>query len=716
MTRRIHSLPALFLGLFLVLIAGSGAILSVQPAVERAAAVLPAHVSIGHAAAAVLAAQPGVQSISRSPNGILSAQIRDEAGFRVETVDPLTGASLPAAVEGPVMRWIKGFHRSLQLGDAGRGAVGAIAAAMAVIALSGLVLLARSLGGWRRLGGALRGGGAKGWHARMGRVAVVGLALSSLTGAWLSAATFGLVPDGTADPLPPAQASAAATLPLYRMAGLGAPLDELRDLKLPARAGDVILLETSATTAQIDPATGTVIAEAPHGIGARIWEWAFMLHSGHGLWLVGLALGLIAALVPLMAGTGTAIWLAGRRGGTRVPKNVPMQRADLVILVGSEGGSTRGFAASLHRALTDAGRAVHLGQMNDIGSMPHAEALILMAATYGDGTAPASARDFLDRLGPGGQMPVAVLGFGDRAYPAFCGYAETVAGALGNAGWPGLLPMARIDRQSPAEFATWGRDLGRALGLEIAPEHQPALPRRHALALTGRRDYGEAVQAPSVILRFRVRPWWLGGPRFRAGDLLGVMAPGATAPRFYSLASSSRDGFLEICVRKLPGGLCSGFLHELRPGERLRGFIRRNPAFRACENPVVMIASGCGIGPMAGLLRGARADLPHNLYFGLRDPDSDFLYREELGEWRRDGRLGRLLTAFSRTERRHVQHRLAEDAGPLREQILSGAQVLVCGSVGMGRAVRAELDRILQPVGQTVAALKAEGRYVEDTY
>lgn len=719
MLRRIHSLPGLVLGLLLALIAGSGAVLSVQPAIERAAAP-PQSLTIAETAAAITAAAPGTQAITRSANGVVTAQVRDAAGRRVLTVDPASGATLPEVAEGPVMRAVKSFHRSLLLGDGGRAAVGVMAEAMALVLGSGLWLMLRALGGWRRAAAPVHARGAKGWHARIGRVALVGLGVSALTGAWLSAATFGLAPDGSAAVLPRATAAAGAPLALARMPALDRPLAELRSLTLPARPGEMLRLETGAGVALVEPATGAVAAFAPVTWGGRVWEWAYRLHTGHGLWALGLILGTAALAVPVLAGTGAAIWLSRRRGAVRVPGNAPMAEAELVILVGSEGGSTRGFAASLHRALTATGARVHLGDMDAVGPMPRARALILMAATYGDGVAPASARRFLDRLDGLEPLPVAVLGFGDRAFPRFCAYAETVAAALEARGWPVLLPLDRIDAQSPATFAAWGRALGRALALPIAPEHRPALPRLHGLRLISRRDYGEAVQAPTAILRFAVRPRWLGGPRFEAGDLLAVMAPGASAPRFYSLASSARDGFVEICVRKVPGGVCSTFLHGLRPGDRLRGFTRANPAFRAAPAPLVMISAGCGIGPMAGLLRRAAPGAERVLYFGLRDPASDFLYAEELGRWQAEGRLTRLRTAVSRAargaERGHVQHRLREDAARLRDQIGRGARVLVCGSVAMGQSVAAELDAALRPAGLSVAALKAEGRYVEDTY
>ena len=47
-----------------------------------------------------------------------------------------------------------------------------------------------------------------------------------------------------------------------------------------------------------------------------------------------------------------------------------------------------------------------------------------------------------------------------------------------------------------------------------------------------------------------------------------------TVARFYSLASARSDGFVEIVVRKHPGGLCSGQLLALRPGDTVQAFLR----------------------------------------------------------------------------------------------------------------------------------------------
>ena len=136
--------------------------------------------------------------------------------------------------------------------------------------------------------------------------------------------------------------------------------------------------------------------------------------------------------------------------------------------------------------------------------------------------------------------------------------------------------------------------------------------------------------APTAILRFgpasEARGWrrsfTSGLPRFEAGDLVGILPPGSDLPRFYSLASSSRDGVLEISVRKQPGGLCSGHLHSLKPGDTIQAFIKPNPEYRPQPGraPVLLIGAGCGIGPLAGFIRDNRDKRPMHLFFGARDP------------------------------------------------------------------------------------------------
>ncbi len=399
--------------------------------------------------------------------------------------------------------------------------------------------------------------------------------------------------------------------------------------------------------------------------------------------------------------------------------------------MGSEGGSTWGFAATLHAALTEAGHSVHAAPMSgfDPNRYAHAQRIIVLAATYGDGDAPTSAKGFLDRLSGlerAPDLPLAILGFGDRSFPAYCAFARAVADLAKAKGWLELLPLDTVNRQSPQDFARWGRALGEVMGIALELAHQPALPCAHRMTLISRRDYGAEVQAPTAILRFAVpdvslwqRITGRGIGRFRAGDLLGIAPAGSAVPRFYSLASGSRDGFIEIVVKKHPGGVCSGQLMALEPGDTVAGFLRRNPGFHPDRGraPLILIGAGTGIGPLAGIIRENTRRRPIHLFFGMRHPDSDFLYCEDMPGWRAEGRLARIATAVSRGARPHyVQDALRKDAVEVARMILDGARVMVCGGREMAAGVADALTDILAPVGLTPVALKAEGRYVEDVY
>jgi sulfite reductase (NADPH) flavoprotein alpha-component len=439
----------------------------------------------------------------------------------------------------------------------------------------------------------------------------------------------------------------------------------------------------------------------------------------------------MALAVPAMGTTGAILWFVARRGRPSIKGNAVPVSADTIILVGSEGGSTWGFAATLQVALAKAGKRVHVAPMSAFSPerTQAAQHYIVLAATYGDGDAPSSATGFLDRLAALPVIPsgtLAVLGFGDRSFLRFCAYAEAVEVAARTKGWQMLLPLGTIDRQSPQEFARWGHALGAALGVPLELDHLPVAPQTTSLTLVSRRDHGHEVQAPTAILRFAVprlalwqRLLGQGFARFEPGDLIGIVPEGSTIPRFYSLASGSKDGFVEVVVRKHVGGLCSGALLALKPGQQVAAFLRRNPRFRAGRDrtPLVLVGAGTGIGPLAGFIRANVGRRPIQLFFGLRHPDSDFLYRDELEAWTAEGRLTGLVTACSRgAHPRYVQHAIAAERAAFIQAIRSGARVMVCGGREMAEGVAETVASILEPLGLSPTLLQGEGRYVEDVY
>ncbi|RZU98407.1 PepSY domain-containing protein [Spiribacter vilamensis] len=735
MMRILHRWPGILAAALIVVVTLSGAALSVFPALESVTAPTTAETTtVADLAGRVQAAHPGLEKIKRTPSGKIKAYWFEQGEPDNGVIDPATGETVASADKNPVRVWITNLHRSFLLDDTGRVAAALTAGAMLILALSGAVLVARRVGGWRCWFAPLKGGTAGRVHVELARVAVVGLTLSALTALWMSAETFGLIEVTPAEPGIAEATSDAEPIPLSQMPALDdIPVSALRSLSPsdPTRPGDTVAIETATGVGVIDPATGEMINWTEATLLQRISETIYMLHTGKGAAVLGVVLGLMALAAPVMAVTGVLMWWAGRIRQPRLRGTVRANQARTVILVGSEGGSTWGFAVTLARALMQAGQSVHLASMSAFAPERYASAerILVLAATYGDGDAPASAKGFLDKLAAVPEppaTPLTVLGFGDRGFATYCGYAQRVSDEAQARGWGQLMPLDTVDRQSSQDFARWGRDLGAVMGIELELVHEPGRPASHALTLVSRRDYGAEVRSPTAILRFalpRTSLWQRlrgrGFGRFAAGDLIGVVPEGATLPRFYSLASSHRDGFLEIVVRKQPGGVCSGQLMALEPGDTVAAFLRRNQTFKSGKGdaPLVLIGAGTGVAPLAGFIRANTRRRPVHLFFGLRHANSDFMYREEFVDWQGKGRLEHLFTAESRADQpQYVQDVLYIEAAHILHAIRHGGQIMVCGGRSMATGVTQALEDILAPAGVTPAMLKAEGRYVEDVY
>ena len=741
MLRQLHSLPGLIAAVFAIVLGVTGAILSLDPALERVNTTVPAAgtLSVAELTAKLALHYPDAEQIVRTPSGTLVVYFSRDGQVGIDQADPLTGASIAPYQPSAFSRWIKNLHRALLLDTTGRALVGITALLMILLAVSGAMLLAARMGGWRQLLQPVRGTLSQRLHIDFARVAIVGLLLSALTGAYLSASTFELVSEGVeADPELPLEVAEGVPTAIETLAVLKATdFNDLRELvyPYPNDPAGMYSMTTEQGAGYIDQVSGVWLSYQPHDATHAFYEFMYMLHTGEGLWWLGLLLGLSALSVPLLTVTGTIIWWKRQSSKPKLANNSSADSADSVLLVGSESNTTWAFAKTLHDTLVQAGHRVHTAPMDQLASHYRAaQRLFILTATYGDGDAPASAKHFLKRLEKITQQPTfatAILGFGERQYPNFCGFAKQVESALHAKDWPQLLPLDTINRQSPQEFNRWGHSLGTALGAELNLLHTPVRPKTTTLELVERADYGIAVQAPTAVLRFKL-PAELhsstalkrlckrtGMPYFEAGDLVGIFPPDSSIARFYSLASASIDGTLEICVRQHLGGVCSNFLYTLPIGGRMEAFIQPNPNFRPATGkaPVILIGAGTGIGPLVGFIRHNQTLRPMYLYWGGRSSESDFLYEPELNAYLKDRRLTELNAVFSRSdERAYVQDKVALDSEKLRKLIEGNAQILVCGGRDMANSVSTTINAIISPLGIDLATLKAQGRYLEDVY
>ncbi|KAM7272669.1 hypothetical protein ACFE04_027332 [Oxalis oulophora] len=184
-------------------------------------------------------------------------------------------------------------------------------------------------------------------------------------------------------------------------------------------------------------------------------------------------------------------------------------------------------------------------------------------------------------------------------------------------------------------------------------------------------------------------------------------------------------------------GLCSSWLANLDPKQGIsipvwfhKGCLPAPPP----SLPVILIGPGTGCAPFRGFieeravqsLSGSTA--PVIFFFGCRNKENDFLYREFWYSHAQDGGLlseekgGGLYVAFSRDQPRkvYVQHKMKEQGQRIWDSLLGGAAIYVAGSsTKMPADVMTALEEIISKEGgvpresamRWIRNLEKAGRY-----
>lgn len=225
-------------------------------------------------------------------------------------------------------------------------------------------------------------------------------------------------------------------------------------------------------------------------------------------------------------------------------------------------------------------------------------------------------------------------------------------------------------------------------------------------------------------------------------ELIATLPP--LQARAYSISSSPQQHLGQVhltvaTVRYQSGGrehhgVSSGYLADvLQPSDTVDCYFVANQGFSLPadgDTAIIMVGPGTGVAPFRAFLheREALQQQGDNwLFFGDRNQQTDFLYRDELVAMRQSGLLTRLDLAFSRdqADRIYVQQRMHEQAGALYRWLQDGAYFYVCGDAAH---MAADVDRALHEIiagqgGMTdeqaadyVQKLKDDKRYVRDVY
>lgn len=228
-------------------------------------------------------------------------------------------------------------------------------------------------------------------------------------------------------------------------------------------------------------------------------------------------------------------------------------------------------------------------------------------------------------------------------------------------------------------------------------------------------------------------------------------------PRYYSISSSSMTSPRQMAITvavsptELPEnpavmipGLTTSYLSslDLTTAPQIYAHVRRS-TFKMPflhKTPIILVAAGTGIAPFRGFLqeRAQMAQIsnqeigPVLLLFGCRNPDQDYLYKEEIRNLQNGPLMGKLevITAFSRVvgqPKCYVQDRLLEPS--IKEKVVrllcqEEGNLYFCGSTTMAKtAGRTLVDAVreYQNMGEADAkdwmdTMKRSKRWQEDVW
>jgi len=704
--RYAHLVLALLSAAFLLILSVTGVILAIGAVDERA----NNHkvdrfdeIDLSQTIPALWEVYSEITELTVAHNGSVAIDALDQEGNAVKAyIDPRSGEVLGEIVpKSNFIQWNTALHRSLFLKETGRIIVGVVSFLLFLITITGIILIAKRQQGLRNFFAKInRDFFAQYFHVVTGRIFLLPVLIVALTGTYLFMARIGLTggESRTAqheNPEEEAEQVALADFPVFRQVRL-ADVEKIEFPFMPDDPEEFYVLKLRDREITVSQITGGIVQETRYPYGLVLEKLSLDLHTGRTniIWAVVLAFASLNMLFFMY--TGFAITL--RRGATKVKNKFPAAAAEYLVLVGTENGSTLAYANNVHQQLLAAGHKSFLTEMNRFASFPKARHLLVFTSTYGLGTAPANAVRFDELLAKFPQdQPVSysVLGFGSKAYPDFCAYAQHIDRKLEQQSWAARhIGLHTVNDRSVTDLMAWIGAWNAKSEAELS-----TTPAVYATKVAGLRKFAvlekNEVTADNSTFRILIRP--KRAQAFQSGDLLAIYPAGDDGPeRLYSIGK--KDGGIQLMVKLHPNGLGSEYLYRLAEGEDIAARIVPNAGFHFPKKApaVAMVANGTGIAPFLGMIAENKKRVPVRLYAGFRrDNDLSRQYRRFAEEETAVGRLAGFRMAFSREENpQYVMDLIRQDAEYFSSLLANKGFVMICGSLAMQRDVEKILTEI----------------------
>jgi benzoate/toluate 1,2-dioxygenase reductase component len=175
------------------------------------------------------------------------------------------------------------------------------------------------------------------------------------------------------------------------------------------------------------------------------------------------------------------------------------------------------------------------------------------------------------------------------------------------------------------------KDGGLVLTCQMVPQSDCviAVPAASALCKTGQSKFGASVAKvephndAAIVLELDVET---DAPVFLPGQYVNIDVPGSGQHRSYSFSSAPGDSRVSFLIKKIPGGVMSGWLESAQPGDKLDLTGPLGSFYlREVQRPLLFLAGGTGLAPFLSMLevlaRTGSQQKVHLIYGVTRDLD-----------------------------------------------------------------------------------------------
>lgn len=722
--RYAHLVLAVVSCLFITMASVTGAILSFEPVYEQSKPYKVTdfdNIALVESIEGLKSKYPQLTKLNVDANRFVTVEGFDEEGNQFKyIVHPLTGEILGKPIEkSSFIQSVTTLHRSLFLHETGRFIAGVFCFLLLLITVTGTILLIKRQKGLRYFFAKIhRDSFSQYYHTAIGRFLLIPILIITITGTYLFLLRFEIIksPDIPAMEIPEIEDKTPVKLKDYP-ALKGLYLSDIKEIEFPFdhSAEEFYKIKTPYGEWMVDQMEGRKVQEVKYPFTKIIETISLDLHTGKGTFLWALVLGGASLNILGFIYTGFAITFK-RKSFKAVKNTIGENEAEIVLLVGSENGSTLAFVQKIHQQLLQAGEKVYTAELNRYKTYPKMSQLHIFTSTHGLGDPPSNANQFqnLIKKHPQNQtVHYSVVGFGSTAYENFCGFAKSVLALLSEQKWAEeSFGMVLVNERSCEDFCQWTKRYNEKYSARLntdAAFYTPKTPKLQTVKVISNTETDERDYIFCLTLK--------GKTKFQSGDLLAVYPENDHRERLYSVAKV--NGNIQLMVKLHSHGLGSQFLSRLKEGQILKSRIIHNPSFhRKKHKPVLAVANGTGIAPFLGMIDENVSKTPFYLYAGFRySTKNTERILNFLNEQKKKGKLTQHCFAYSREpDFQYVMDLLKKDKNTIAEFLNHQGVIMVCGSLSMWNDVAEVLQEIAAMNNKNIEFYKNNHQILIDCY